>query len=365
MQQERNMAGLIKEDPILMNSIASSYTFLDSLCTNTEGLTYQRNGTATAQGFPKLIDRYILTYKGKLLCEIFIYPYHNDDIPIIPAPIKEVNPNINEGIFGLDERARWRYLVAIGQLALEKNGIISNEIWDSEKQHLLKNLETKLGYEDEIESLILDEFKESKINSDESNIVDFVQQFAFNFHNKKLSKYAPDFVRERNDKLLIAYDSIIETIDRIQAWQDNDLVRQRIEINTLNNINNYPLGVSVIKTCIAPFCFITIECDTYGRYNFSYGIDSRIQDMVSENMGSTLLRRIYQFTPGELEPFVRFVSLSMDCIGYFENSLKNVHDPNFRHIKVNRNEEKSISEMLIKLELRDDLDENTKKWLRR
>jgi hypothetical protein len=87
--------------------------------------------------------------------------------------------------------------------------------------------------------------------------------------------------------------------------------------------------------------------------------------MVSDNMASTLLRRIYEFTPGELEPFVGFVSLDMDCIKYFEISLHNVDNEYCRLVEVKRNEEKSIQDMFNNLELRDDIDEETKKWLRR
>jgi hypothetical protein len=49
----------------------------------------------------------------------------------------------------------------------------------------------------------------------------------------------------------------------------------------------------------------------------------------------------------------------------FENSLQNVDNENCRLIEVRRNEEKSIQDMFNNLELRDDIDEETKKWLRR
>ena len=104
----------------------------------------------------------------------------------------------------------------------------------------------------------------------------------------------------------------------------------------------------------------------FGRYNIEYGIDSGILTMVPDNMASTLLRRIYEFTPGEMEPFIRIVSLNMDCITYFENTLSSVKNgAGYKLIEVERNEEKSIGDMLSKLELKDDVDEETKKWLKR
>ena len=87
--------------------------------------------------------------------------------------------------------------------------------------------------------------------------------------------------------------------------------------------------------------------------------------MVSDNMASTLLRRVYEFTPGGMEPFVKFVSLSMDCVTYFENTLKHVHEDNYELIVVKGHEEESIADLLNKIELKDDADEETKKWFRR
>ena len=359
--------GLVKEEPILTYSIASSYVYLDSLCSIANGLSYERLGTVISSGFPNVIDKYVFSLNGKIFCEIFIYPYHNENQNIIPTPFKELNSNIDEDVFVLSSKGRFRYLIAIAELVLTKSKGIDapNELWNTEKQLVLTNLLSELGYEDELERLINDNFIEIQRNIPEITKIDFIQQFAGDFHNKKLIPYTPDFVQERNRELLSAYDSIVETINRIQAWQDNELVRKRIEINTLNSNNDNSLGISAINNCITPFCFISLGCDNFGRFNLSYGIDSRILNMLSDNMGSTLLRRIYEFTPGELEPFVGFVSLSMDCITYFENSLKDVLNENYSLIVVKRHEEKSISDMLNKLELRDDVDKETKKWLKR
>lgn len=362
-----SIKGLVKEEPILTYSIASSYVYLDSLCSIAKGLSYERLGTATSPGFPNVIDKYVFTLNGKIFCEIFIYPYHNENQNIIPTPFKELNSNIDDDVFVLTSKGRYRCLIAIAELVLTKSGRIDalNEFWSTEKQLVLKNLLSELGYEDEIERFINDNFIEIQRNFPEITKIDFIQQFAVDFHNKKLVPYTPDFIQERNRKLLNAYDSIVETINRIQAWQDNELIRKRIEINTLNSNNDNSLGISEIINCITPFCFISLGCDNFGRFNLSYSIDSRILNMLSDNMGNTLLRRIYEFTPGELEPFVGFVSLSMDCITYFENSLKNILNENYRLIEVKRNEEKSISDMLSKLELRDDIDEETRKWVKR
>lgn len=362
--------GLVKEDPILMYSIASSYVYLDSLCSVSQGLAYERIGPIYSSEFPNVIDKYIFTLNEKNFCEIFVYPYHDENINIIPTPFKELNPDLSEEIFELNNHGRYRYLLNVTELILSRNeSIISNQLWPSEKQHVLNNLLKDLGYENELESLILDEFKATQINIPEIKTNDFINHFVSNFHNKKLVPYTPDFIQERNKKLLSAYKSIIGTINKIQAWLDNELLRKRIEINTLTDYNDNILGYSAINYCITPFCYISLDCDVFGRYDLVYGIDSRISKMLTDNMGSTLLRRIYEFTPGELEPFVLIVSLNMDCITLFEDYLKNIQNENYELIEVKRNEEESIShifrDMYSNLELRDDISEETKKWYRR
>jgi hypothetical protein len=358
--------GLTENKPILLCSIASSYVYLDALCTISDGLEYKRVGSLTVVGFEEVIDRYVFTLNGNSFCDLYIYAYHNQNEYSIPSPFKQLNASVDESIFILNQAARQRYISTIADMVLTKNGIIQyqDEVWNSKKNQLLVKLRSELGYEDELEKLIIDEYNKMKNHNYQIQKYDFINFFVDIFHNKNLVKYTPEFIQERNNKILSAYNSILETINRIQAWLDNELVRRRIEFNTLNTKSNL-LGFSEIKKCITPFCFISLGCDVFGRFNLTYGIDSRILNMVSDNMASTLLRRIYEFTPGELEPFVGFVSLDMDCIKYFEISLHNVDNEYCRLVEVKRNEEKSIQDMFNNLELRDDIDEETKKWLRR
>lgn len=358
--------GLIENKPILLHSIASSYVYLDALCRISKGLEYKRIGPVTVVDFPEVIDRYVFTLNDKSFCELYIYAYHNDNQYTIPTPFKQLDASVDESIFVLNHSARHRYIRTIAEMVLTKNGIIqyNEEVWSLEKNALLFKLSSDLGYEDELEKLIIDEYMEMKSHNAEIQKYDFIHFFVDRFHNKKLVLYTPEFIQERNKKILSAYNSLTETINRIQAWLDNESVRRRIEFNTLKSNNNL-LGFSEINKCITPFCFISLGCDVFGRFNLAYGIDSRILNMVSDNMASTLIRRIYEFTPGEMEPFVAFVSLDMDCITYFENSMQNVDNENCRLIEVRRNEENSIHDMFNNLELRDDIDEETKKWLRR
>lgn len=358
--------GLVKENPLLMYSIASGYVFLDSLCSVADGLTYQRIGPVALPVFPHPVDHYIFYLNEKEFCDIFIYAYHKENEIIIPEPFKKLNQNINEGIFKLNHSGYYRYLMATVELVLTKRGILfyPEDIWSHEKEYVLNKLLKDMGYEDELEKLIYDQYQLEITASPQITKNGFAQLFAMGFHNKLLASYAPDYIQERNKDFLSAYDYIIETINRIQAWQDHELVRKRIEIDTFNS-KHYNLGYFDIKKCVTPFCVISLGCDMFGRYNISYGIDSQIQEMISDNMSSTLIRRIYEFTSGTMEPFVRFTSLNMDCISYFHHFLKNVHFENYNLVVVKRHEEKSISDMLRNLTPSDNIDPITKKWLNR
>ena len=360
--------GFDLNNPILMSSIPASYVFLDALCSLMKGLEYVRIGPVNSKTFPKVIDKYSITLNGSSFCELYIYPYHTESVNFIPPIFKELNPGASDEIFKMRDGHRARYLLTITNLILTKNRKFENsfEKWNSDSQIELQNLMTDIGYEDELEKLILDQLSNILAISPNIQKMDFIQQFVGKFHNKNLSQYAPQNVQDRNIKILSAYNSIIITINKIQAWLDNDFLRRRLEINTSNISGDNRLGFSKMNNCITPFCFISLGCDMFGRYNITYGIDSRILNMVPDNMASTLLRRIYEFTPGEMEPFVGFASLNLDCITYFEKTLSILENGDgYKLIEVQRNKEKSIADMLSKLELKDDVDDETKKWLRR
>tara|TARA_B110000285_G_scaffold225959_1_gene284941 strand:+ start:110 stop:1222 length:1113 start_codon:yes stop_codon:yes gene_type:complete len=360
--------GFDLDNPILMSSIPASYVYLDALCSLMQGLEYNRIGPVNSMNFPEVIDKYSFTMNGSSFCELYIYPYHSENLNFIPAIFKDLNPDATDEIFNIQERHISRYLFSIVNLILIKNNKFghSNENWTDEKQIELQNLLRDVGYEDELEKLTLDEFSNILANTPAIQKMDFIQLFVNRFHNKKLSQYTPQNVQDRNVKIASAYNSIIITINKLQAWSDNDLVRRRLEISTSNISEDNRLGYSKMNNCITPFCFISLGCDMYGKYSIAYGIDARILNMVPDGMASTLLRRIYEFTPGEMEPFVGFVSLDMDCITYFEETHSQLRNENgYNLIEVERHKEKSIADMLSKLKLKDDVDEETKKWFNR
>lgn len=358
--------GLVKDRPVLLYSIPSSYVYLDALCSICDGLEYKRIGSVDVDGISDLLDQYMFTLNGQFFCELYINAYHEDNQFVIPTPFKHLDTSVDESIFNLSHSGYYRYLRSIAYMVLTKKGVLTHEeeIWSIREQYVLNKLMIDLGYEDELEKLIFDEYVEMKNHYDALQKNEFVDIFVSKFHNINLVRYTPSFISNRNNQLLNSYSSIIETINRIQAWLDNDTLRRRVEINVLGYRSDL-FEFSEMKQCVTPFCFISLGCDVFGRFNLTYGIDSRILDMVSSDMASTLIRRIYEFTSGELEPFVRFISLNMDCITYFENFVKNIDNENCVLIEVKRNKEKSIHDMFNNLELENDIDKETKKWFRR
>jgi hypothetical protein len=344
--------GIEKEYPVLMDSIDSSYAYLDSLCLIKDGISYERIGYTNSNEFPNYIDKYKFYLNGSHFCNLFVYSYHNESVPIIPVPFKEINQNASIDIFeqmrshNKAEKDPWlTNLLFIVNYTLLKNQItIDNDVkWDIEKQNILNEVLNEFGYNELLEDVILEEWNISAKDGDRTQ-KEFKDSFVIYFHNNLISKHTPDFIQERNKKMEKAYDSIIETINRMQCWLDNDPLRIRIEDATLNE------GVSTIKSCATPFCVIFLSCDAIGRYHITFALDSRILEMLPNGMASTLIRRIYDFTPGEMELFVDITSLNFDCIDLFEFKLSESKvDTNIKVTNVERHKEKSIDDMLRKV----------------
>ena len=144
-------------------------------------------------------------------------------------------------------------------------------------------------------------------------------------HHLQLESSAPDFIKERNHKFAKAYKSLVTTVDRIQGLLEDEYFRGRIEsdMTKKNGIK------ATISQCTTPFCIISLGCDDMGRYNLVYSVDHRIQKILGEAMASTLIRRIYESTPGKMSAFVRIGSLYHDCIETFNQILEDMETESF------------------------------------
>ena len=149
-------------------------------------------------------------------------------------------------------------------------------------------------------------------------------------HNLKFEEQAPKAIKDRNKKFLKAYDQIIMIIDRIQGYLSDEFLRLRIE----SDMTKKPGVQSTIVQCSTAWCVISLGCDTMGRYNLAYSVDHRFQQMLGEDAASIFIRRIYEFTPGDMVPFVRIGCLYQDCIEHFQHLLKELEQESFHKLYV-------------------------------
>lgn len=80
--------GLSASNPILMSSIPSSYRFLDEILENNSNLSYERRGSTKHSNFSHPIDMYEFSENGKKITIIYLYPYYNSNVEIIPNILK-------------------------------------------------------------------------------------------------------------------------------------------------------------------------------------------------------------------------------------------------------------------------------------
>jgi hypothetical protein len=179
-----------------------------------------------------------------------------------------------------------------------------------------------------LERLVLEEWSQQKELNNNLIPIEFSKEFVINYHNTKIEKFAPEYVIERNRKISAAYYNLIITIEKIQGCLNDEGLRTRIE----SNFTKRKFIKSIISQCTTPFCIISLGCDEMGRFNLVYSVDYRFQEMISEVFASTLIRRIYDFTPGEMEPFVRIGSLCQDCIQLFNQLIEESKNEDYHKI---------------------------------
>jgi hypothetical protein len=137
-------------------------------------------------------------------------------------------------------------------------------------------------------------------------------------HNIEYEKNASDEIKERNKKLLNAYNYIIITIDRMQGFISDEYLRLRIESEMFKD----PKNKSTILQCTTPWCVISLGCDSSGCYNIVYSVDFRIQEMIGPDMASGIIRRVYEYTQGDMALSVRIGSLNQDCVDVFNQLIE-------------------------------------------
>ncbi|WP_313100856.1 hypothetical protein [Epilithonimonas sp.] len=82
--------GTSTENPILMNSVPASYRFLDKIIKENSCLNYIRLGSTTNSNFQYPIDIYEFYKNEVVIMKIYIYPYYNSNIEIVPERLKNI-----------------------------------------------------------------------------------------------------------------------------------------------------------------------------------------------------------------------------------------------------------------------------------
>lgn len=349
------------ESPILLKDIPETYAFLRALCKINMRLSFKRIGSVESGVYPNPLDKYEFFMDDDHFSYLFTYSYHHESIPLIPACFQDLNPEASNQLFeNLEDDARRPTepdqrvgLGAIVRLVLLKNGIIQdNDVkWSEEKQEGLIQIISHKGFSSNIEDVIMSDWYNNQGLGVNLNIQDFEDLFVENFHHTKIAQFTPDYIQKRNSDLEKAFNQIKETVRRIQAWLDNENLRTQISLDHATT----RLGYTYIQQFTTPFIALFLNCDEMGRYHISFALDTDYLNMLPADMASTLLRRIYEFTPGAMEPFVSIVDFNKDCISLFENLIEeSKKDHTIQVRSIPRNPEKSIEDMLNGILINDD-----------
>lgn len=125
---------------------------------------------------------------------------------------------------------------------LDGNKSLNIKVLNDEDEKWIKETLEVAGFVENIEEIIIDEWGKMKLINNSLKRKEFVSIFITEFHNSKIENVAPEFVKERNKKIFNAYQSIINTIERMQGWFDDEGLRRRIESDfrkkTRSAINN-------------------------------------------------------------------------------------------------------------------------------
>ncbi len=146
-------------------------------------------------------------------------------------------------------------------------------------------------------------------------------------HNIHSAQAQSADIQDRNNRLEQAFINIEETIRRTQAWLRNEELRLFIKSDFLNSQQSDTL----IKQITTPFAIVSLGCSPEGLFSIVYSLDYRIKDLIGDYFTNTLLRRIYEFTTGDLEGKIHIGSLNSDCFSTISKII-DISNNNPHHI---------------------------------
>lgn len=326
-------------NPILVKSIRAGYIFCDKLKNLDDELEYSRRGSNQLPGFDKPVDAYDFTRSGKDFCTVYIYAYHSENIEEVPKPMLDLlNEDISlEDIWedleiteeGDDDTEELFESIMVEELdnpppheelfeslvrsILNKQ---NSESWTRDDENWLKFQMEELTMSPLLEPLVLEEWELYLAKTHRPHREFFIQSFLRSYHHSQLEPYLPQEAMEKNELVKEAYLNLVEVINRIQFFADEE-VQERIAWELGENRETR----SGIKQCNTKFCALRLHSDFSGSCNIDYWLDQDILDMLYEKPVSTLLRSINELTPG-LEERVSCRSLTFNCESWFKDLLK-------------------------------------------
>jgi hypothetical protein len=82
--------GLSENNPVQLTSIPASYRYINGLNSFNQSLSYERMGSTQSQRFENMIDIYEFKKNNRFFCNVYVYPYANEDNIEIPKPFENI-----------------------------------------------------------------------------------------------------------------------------------------------------------------------------------------------------------------------------------------------------------------------------------
>ena len=259
----------------------------------------------------------------------------------VDAPLASESPLDADNKVENDSNA----FIALVTAVLKKNRVATNNnpavglaAFSDQNQSELALMQEVLGFYENIEAVIMDDWHRAIGTTPAVSPQDFVLHFVNTFHNVKVERVAPKDVQERNRKLIEAFYGLVETIKSLQGGLDDEDLRKRIESDEIRN----PFSKAILHQYATLFCILSVGYDQTGVCTLTYSLDYEIQAMVPQAFINKFLRRIFNLTPGGMGTFVRIGSLRENCAGYMQHLINEARTCSWHSLHMVARQDESV-----------------------
>ncbi|OYD40325.1 hypothetical protein ACF3OC_12390 [Sphingobacterium cellulitidis] len=201
----------------------------------------------------------------------------------------------------------------------------SNSKVEEDLIHKYIVLREELHYTEAFDETILKAKSVYSLKHANATVPEFIEWFISNFNNSWLTEFCSEEIRERNNRVQNAFINIQETLYRTQSWMKEEKLRTKVDIDWEKRGRKFNL----LHQTITIFCDIALACNQKGEYYISYNLDYRCQELIGKFFTNTLLRRFYEFTMDDLEPYLNLNSFLVDGLDNFTEALKESRNNEF------------------------------------